>query len=61
MSRVTPPVPTALTVRSVATRAVSAPLNIALGTSVTVIRTVPLLLVDLLTEQGIVGHAYLFS
>ena len=61
MSRVTPSVPTALTVRSVTTRAVSAPLNIALGTSVTVIRTVPLLLVDLLTEQGIVGHAYLFS
>ena len=61
MSRVTPSVPTALTVRSVTTRAVSAPLNFALGTSVTIIRTVPLLLVDLQTEEGIVGRAYLFS
>ncbi len=61
MSSVTPSVPTALTVRSVTTRAVAVPLNFALGTSVTVIRTVPLLLVDLLTDEGIVGHAYLFS
>ena len=61
MTSVTPSVPTALTVRSVTTRAVAVPLNFALGTSVTVIRTVPLLLVDLLTEEGIVGHAYLFS
>ena len=53
--------PTWLTVRSVKTRAVSVPLNIALGTSVAVIRTVPLLLVDLLTEDGIVGRAYLFG
>jgi mandelate racemase len=55
------PVPAALTVRSVKTRAVGAPLKIALGTSVAVIRTVPLLLVDLLTEEGVVGHAYLFG
>jgi len=61
MSSVTPSVPTPLTVRSVKTRAVAVPLNFALGTSVTVIRTVPLLLVDLLTEESIVGHAYLFS
>src|SRR5207248_10375702 len=60
MSHLTPSVP-ALTVRGVTTRAVSVPLNFALGTSVTVIRTVPLLLVDLLTEEGFVGHAYLFS
>jgi mandelate racemase len=53
--------PTALTLRSVATRAVAAPLNIALGTSVAVIRSVPLLLVDVLTEEGIVGNAYLFG
>jgi mandelate racemase len=57
----TPPSPRALTVHSVTARAVAAPLNVALGTSVTVIRTVPLLLVDLQTEEGIVGHAYLFS
>ncbi|HSS70814.1 MAG TPA: enolase C-terminal domain-like protein [Casimicrobiaceae bacterium] len=55
------PAPAALTVRSVTTRAVGAPLKIALGTSVAVIRTVPLLLVDLLTEEGVVGHAYLFG
>src|SRR5215831_14801919 len=61
MNRATPGVPTALTVRSVSTRTVMAPLNIALGTSVAVIRTVPLLLVDLHTEEGIVGHAYLFG
>jgi mandelate racemase len=53
--------PGPLTVRGVTTRAVAAPLNFALGTSVTVIRAVPLLLVDLLTDEGIVGHAYLFS
>ena len=61
MSRATPSAPIALTVRGVTTRAVSVPLNFALGTSVTIIRSVPLLLVDLLTEEGIVGHAYLFS
>ena len=37
------------------------PLNFALGTSVTVIRAVPLLLVDVRTEQGVVGRAYLFA
>ena len=56
-----PLAPTRLTVRSVTTRAVAVPLNFALGTSVAVIRTVPLLLVDLLTEEGIVGRAYLFG
>ena len=61
MSRSAPAAPAALTVRGVTTRAVAVPLNFALGTSVTVIRTVPLLLVDLSTEEGIVGHAYLFG
>jgi mandelate racemase len=61
VNRATPPVATTLTVRSVSTRAVMAPLNIPLGTSVAVIRTVPLLLVDLLTEEGVVGRAYLFG
>src|SRR5215470_18241063 len=61
MNRPAPPVPPALSVRSVKTRAVAAPLNFPLGTSVAVIRTVPLLLVDLLTEEGIVGRAYLFG
>jgi mandelate racemase len=61
MSQAEPQAPSALTVRSVTTRAVAVPLNFALGTSVTVIRTVPLLLVDLQTDEGIVGHAYLFA
>jgi mandelate racemase len=61
MKRVPLHTPVALSVRGVTTRAVAAPLNIALGTSVAVIRTVPLLLVDVLTEEGIVGHVYLFG
>jgi mandelate racemase len=61
MNRAAPLATTALTVRSVTTRAVAVPLNFALGTSVAVMRTVPLLLVDLLTGEGIVGHAYLFG
>lgn len=47
--------------RGAATRAVAVPLNFALGTSVKVIRTVPLLLVDVQTEEGVVGRAYLFG
>ena len=61
MNRATPSVPTTLTVRGVTTRAVMAPLNFPLGTSVVVIRTVPLLLVDLHIEEGNSGHAYLFG
>jgi mandelate racemase len=61
MTRAAPPAPAALTLRSVTTRAVAAPLSIALGTSVAVIRTVPLLLVDATTEEGMVGRAYLFG
>ena len=60
MDRVASPGPPPLTVRDVTTRAFTVPLNFALGTSVTVIRAVPLLLVDVHTEQGIVGRAYLF-
>jgi mandelate racemase len=36
------------------------PLTFALGTSAAIIRTVPLLLLDLLTEEGPEGRAYLF-
>ena len=42
-----------LTVRSVQTRAVRVPLTFALGTSAAVVRSVPLLLVDLQTDQGV--------
>jgi mandelate racemase len=49
-----------LTVRSVQTRAVRVPLTFALGTSAAVVRSVPLLLVDLQTDQGATGRCYLF-
>lgn len=61
MDRAASSPPQPLTVRSVTTRAVAVPLNFALGTSVTVIRAVPLLLADVHTEEGFVGRAYLFS
>jgi mandelate racemase len=49
-----------LTVRSVQTRAVRVPLTFALGTSAALVRSVPLLLVDLQTDQGATGRCYLF-
>jgi mandelate racemase len=36
------------------------PLRFTLGTSAAVVRSVPLLLVDLVTDDGITGHAYAF-
>ena len=48
------------TVRGVTTRAVKVPLTLPLGTSAAVIREAPLLLVDLQTEEGVVGRSYLF-
>ena len=50
----------ALTIRGVSTRAVRVPLTFALGTSAAVVRSVPLLLVDLHTEEGVTGRCYLF-
>ena len=52
--------PSGLTLRGVATRALEVPLTFTLGTSAAVVRAVPLLLVDVSTEQGVVGRAYLF-
>jgi mandelate racemase len=49
-----------LTVRAVAARALLVPLTFALGTSAAVVREVPLLLVDVSTQEGIVGRAYIF-
>lgn len=49
-----------LTIRSVSTTVIEAPMRFALGTSAATVRAAPLLLVDLTTEQGIVGRAYLF-
>jgi len=49
-----------LTVRAVETVAVTVPMRLALGTSAATVREAPLLLIDLLTEEGVVGRSYLF-
>jgi mandelate racemase len=49
-----------LTVRGVRTVAVDVPMTFALGTSAATIRSAPLLLIDLDTEEGVTGRAYLF-
>jgi mandelate racemase len=46
--------------RSLTSRGVLVPLRFTLGTSAAVIRSVPLLLVDLVIDNGITGHAYAF-
>jgi mandelate racemase len=50
----------ALTVRSVDATLVVVPMRRALGTSVMGITEAPLVLIDLQTEEGITGRAYLF-
>ncbi len=52
--------PADLTVRGVKTRGVRVPLNFTLGTSAAIVKAVPLLLVDVQMEEGVVGRAYLF-
>ncbi len=49
-----------LTIRGVKTAAVEVPMNFPLGTSAAIVRAAPLLLVDLLTEEGVMGRTYLF-
>jgi mandelate racemase len=49
-----------LTVRAIRTVAVEVPMARPLGTSAQTMRTAPILLIDLETEEGITGHAYLF-
>ncbi|MEA2987979.1 MAG: mandelate racemase [Alphaproteobacteria bacterium] len=49
-----------LTIRALRTIAVQVPMTYALGTSQARITAAPLLLIDLETEEGITGHAYLF-
>ena len=56
----TPPQLPALTLRGVRTVAVEVPLRYVLGTSAATVRAAPLLLVDVETEQGIVGRTYIF-
>ena len=49
-----------LTIRSVRAVAVEVPMKLPLGTSAATIRSAPLLLIDLETEQGVTGRACLF-
>jgi mandelate racemase len=51
---------TAPTLRGVSSVGVEVPLRRPLGTSAQTLRQVPLLLVDLETEEGVVGRSYLF-
>src|SRR5262249_40064746 len=46
--------------RAVRGTPVEVPLNFVLGTSAAVVRQAPLLLVDVETEQGVIGRAWLF-
>jgi mandelate racemase len=49
-----------LRIRSLRTVAVSVPMKLPLGTSAATVRSAPLLLIDLETEEGITGRTYLF-
>jgi len=49
-----------LTVRDIRTVGVEIPMTYPLGTSRSVVRAAPLLLIDLETEEGITGRAYLW-
>lgn len=49
-----------LTLRALRATPVEVPLNFVLGTSQGALRQVPLLLIDLHTEEGVTGRAYLF-
>jgi mandelate racemase len=49
-----------LTVRAIRSTAVDVPMKHVLGTSRASIRSAPLLLIDLETEEGVTGRAYLF-
>lgn len=55
-----PPSLPPLTVRAIRAMPVEVPLNFVLGTSQGVLRQVPLLLVDVETEEGVTGRTWLF-
>ena len=50
-----------LTIRSVTARAVIAPLGRPIRTAVGTIPSAPLVLIDVVTEEGIVGRSYIFG
>jgi mandelate racemase len=54
-------VKTPLRIRAVKTRAVAAPMNRPLATSIGTVSVAPLLLLDLETDGGVVGRSYLFG
>ncbi len=60
-SAVTSTAGTAPRIRNIRTRAVSSPMRRPLRTSVGAVIAAPLVLIDLETEEGITGHAYIFS
>jgi mandelate racemase len=49
-----------LSLRAIRARGVNVPMKLPLGTSAGTLRSAALLLVDVETEEGITGHAYLF-
>jgi mandelate racemase len=49
-----------LTIRDLETFAVEVPMTYPLGTSAATVKSAPLLLIDLATEEGITGRTYLF-
>jgi len=49
-----------LTLRAIRARGVNVPMKLPLGTSAGTLRSAALLLVDVETEEGVAGHAYLF-
>ena len=51
----------ALTIRSLHTTALAVPMKRPLGTSAQLVRTAPLLLLDLETEEGVTGRTYLYG
>ncbi|HMO09341.1 MAG TPA: enolase C-terminal domain-like protein [Paracoccaceae bacterium] len=50
-----------LRIRSARTRVIRVPLRFALGTSADVVRNVPIVLIDIGTDQGVTGRAYAFA
>src|SRR5215217_3612576 len=50
-----------LRVRSARCTPVQVPLRYVLGTSAATVKAAPLLLVDLLTEEGVTGRSYVFA
>ena len=55
-----PPLPP-LAIRAIRARSTEVPLTFVLGTSKAALRQVPLVLIDLETEEGITGRSYLFG